>query len=617
MLLLLLSACSGLGSEPRIVATLPAASSTPVADRFPVAAPNIALGAQVFAARCVDCHGAGGAGDGMLVASGQVGNPGNFRLPDAAPSQRPSDWYATVANGRIENLMPPWHDALSDEERWAVSLYSYTLHYTPEQLARGREVFAATCAECHGMGGRGDGERAPEFGGSAPDLTNLETMMTLSDDNIYAIVSEGQGSDMHALANTLSEEDRRAVTAFTRTLSLANSDAIAVQAPPPPAETPDVAAGVLVEGTVQGRISNGTAGGSVPAGLVVDLFYYDETLRETSLQTTTDASGAFSFPAVPISDRFQYAAIVEYNGRSFFSPPVFGDPSVGSLTLDVTLYELTEDPAVLTVSGMVTQVTAIGEALEITQLLTIRNGSDRAYSTTQTLPDGRPISILLDLPPGAQVLGFPDGEGRFAVVPEQFAIADTAPVIPNREHIVAVVYIIPYVGSAIIEQPLNYAVSGPVRVLVRPPTVTLQSAQLPPTGLETVGESEWQGYGGALTFAAGDVLRYELSGAAAEVATRTGDAGVISGNNLLPLIVCGVIAEILLVIGLYIWWRRRRQARKAQAAAPASDQTLLDGLIRQIAELDAQHERGELDAESYNRQRAVLKQRLSELMGKS
>jgi mono/diheme cytochrome c family protein len=618
-LILVTTACIGLGGEPVIVATLVPPTPTIAERGHPAAAPDIAVGAQLYALNCTDCHGITGAGDGQLVQSGQVMDAGNFRAPDAR-QQRPLDWFNTITHGNLERLMPPWRDALTEQQRWEVAYYTYTLHYTPEQLARGREVYAATCADCHGASGVGDGERADEFGGFTPDLTDQEAMATLSDQVLFNIISEGQG-DMHALANDLSEDDRWAAVSYTRTLALASIDAIAsvAQAATPilatAAATPQTIAtpsGAVVNGIVSGRVVNGTAGGGAIANLPVTLVYYDADLRETALQATTDASGSFSFANVPISDAFQYAVIAEYGERSYFAPPVLGDPAVGRVDFTVTVYERTEDAAVITISAMVAQVTAVGASLEITQLFTISNSSDRAYSASQTAPDGRAVSLAFGLPPGAVLLGFPGGEGRFVLSTDQTTVLDTAPTLPGDNNLVALAYVIPYQGSAIIEQVFNYALNGQVRILVQPETVQLNSSLLGTLGPQQIGQTQWQGYGAEVALAAGEPLRYELGGASLEVATD-GRAGVVTSNNLLPLLVIGIIIEIIIVALLYVWWRQRRNKRAAQPAN-VSDTTLMDGLIRQIAELDAQHERGELDAATYQRQRAILKQRLSEIM---
>jgi mono/diheme cytochrome c family protein len=595
-LALLLTACSGLGSEPRIISTLPPPTATIAERGFPLNAPDMALGAALYARHCTECHGVTGAGDGPLVQSGEVQNAGNFRDAEAVRAKTPQEWFSIITNGNLERLMPPWRDALGEAERWAVALYSYTLHYTDVDLARGREVFTTS------------------YGESLPAALTQERLASLSDAALAQILAQGESSAGIAPLPAEANAGAQDAAAYARTLALANAQvvgttpAVAAQ----PAETPELTAASV--GTVRGQVINGTTGAPVPPDLPITLFFYDAELRESTLTTTADATGAFAFENVPMSETFQYAAIATYNDRSFFNPPVPGSAN-GTLNLSVTIYELTEDPVAITITGMVAQVTAIGDSLEVTQLFTLRNTGDRAYSTTGTTPDGRPVSLTIPLPPGAVVVGFPDGESRFTISADGAAVQDTAPVIPGSDHFIAVVYIIPYAGSAIIEQPLNYGISGPVRILVRPEGVTLTGERLPTTGVETVGQSQWNGYGGVLTYAAGDVLRYELTGAAQSVGSR--DTGVVTSNNLLPIIVIVIIGEIILVAGLYLWWRGHRAKRGAADASKAkSDPVLMDGLIRQIAELDAQHERGEIADEGYQRQRALLKARLTEIMDK-
>ncbi len=602
-----IAACSGLGGEPPIVATLPPPTAVPPIETAPDAAPDIARGAAVYAERCVACHGLTGAGDGELVRSGQVAEARNFREPSAARAQRPSEWYATITNGRIGRLMPPWREALSAADRWAVALYTYTLHYTPEQIALGRERYSAHCAECHGSSGRGDGERAAEFGGYTPNLTRLDSIMTLSDEHLFNIITEGHGAEMQGFADILSEDERRAVAAYVRTLSLANADSIGQTVQVAQVDTDTTAS------TITGRVTNGTAGGGVPSALPVRLVYFDENLTQTTLETTTGADGAFAFADVPISAAFRYAAVVEYRGVTFISDISAGDPAAGALDLPVTIYELTEDPAVITITGTVMQVNAMGEGLEVAQVFTLRNGSDRAYVTDQRTPDGRRIAAAISLPPGS--IAFLENEARFVIAQDQFTVLDTVPVLPGQDTVIALAYFIPYTGSAIIEQPFNYRFMGEARVLLRQPNLILQSDQLAQIGAQTVGANEWQGFGGRLSLNAGDALRFDLSGAPQDVTARGSEPFVIS-NNLLPLLIAGIAVEIALVIALFAWWRRRRQ-RRAAAAAPTqqpTDQALLDGLIRQIAELDAQHERGEIDAALYERQRGALKARLTKLL---
>jgi cytochrome c oxidase cbb3-type subunit 2 len=98
---------------------------------------------------------------------------------------------------------------------------------TAERLARGKEVWqSAKCWECHGQAGRGDGEKAP---GLKDDLkhpippANLTTGQFKSGAgvaDIFRTMTTGlSGTPMPSYADTLSAEDRWALSYFVLSLS--------------------------------------------------------------------------------------------------------------------------------------------------------------------------------------------------------------------------------------------------------------------------------------------------------------------------------------------------------------------------------------------------------------
>ncbi len=631
---LLAAACTGLAGEPQIVATIPPPSPAPTEAPHPLAPPDLRLGAAIYGARCAECHGVGGAGDGVLVQTGQVQNAGNFTEPDAARPQRPSEWHDTIANGRLERLMPPWRDALSPEQRWAVTMYTYTLHYTAEQIERGRAVYQAACADCHGERGRGDGPRAAELADSVGDLTDQAVMAVLSDETIYSIIAEGIGEGMPAFAGDLTEEEMRAAAAYTRTLSLTNlppswlpaaqvPTAQVPAAPPQPAATEEIAPPATVAPLpatldIRGTVEQGTAGAEVPADLVLTLFIFAPDFTRQQIETTVEADGTFVFESVPFDADHTFVVTTAYRERIFAGEPTSGAALLDDPTLPLTIYELTEDPTVIEIARLVTQINVTRTTLEVAQVFNIRNTSDRVYTTDNMTPDGRPISLIIPLPPGAIVPGFAE-QGRYLFAADEFTVADTLPVPPGEDTLVQLVYLLEFGGGAIIEQELLYAVDGPVRLLVRPPDTVITSDQLPPLGPETLGASVYMSYGDQLALPNGGVLRFEISGAGAGSAFG-GAAGVITANNLLPIILVVIGAQVLIIGLLYLVYTRRRAtagaASAAAAAAASPDRSILiDGLIGQIAELDAEFEAGKLEETDYQRQRGALKARLAQLMG--
>lgn len=204
----------------------------------PSNAPDLANGARIYAENCAACHGQNGRGDGPVALETEGMAPRDFTDPDRAREQTPHEWFRTITNGRIENLMPPWRNVLTEQERWDVALYTYTMHYDAERLAIGERIYQ-DCAECHGPDGRGDGPEASGLTHEVKDLTDQGAMITLSDESIFKMVTQGF-EDVMPSYGELSEQDRWAVTGYTRTLSLSKLPwQIGDDAPPPAPETTD------------------------------------------------------------------------------------------------------------------------------------------------------------------------------------------------------------------------------------------------------------------------------------------------------------------------------------------------------------------------------------------
>lgn len=622
-LALLTAACTGLGGEPQIVSTrvIPtSAPVTPVVDRgIPASAPDLANGARIFAARCAECHGIDGGGQGELVLSGQVPAMTSFLDPATARDQTPHDFFATITNGRLENLMPPWRDALSEQERWDVALYAYTLHYTRDMLDTGRAIYQE-CAECHGETGRGDGPEAVRTGARVPDLTDFEAMVTLDDQSMFNMISEGALDDMPAYADVLTPDEIYAVAAFIRTFSVANADTAAE--PVATAEITGDAAPVDAasldarEVTVSGRVTNRSAGGEVPAGLVVTLRTFDPLtmtpLADRDRTTVITAEGTFDFGEVPLEQGRVVIAAVNYNDRNFASgfvePPAPDAAPV--LDLPIELYELTDDPAVVTIRGGVTRLRVVGDSVEVQQLYQYVNTSDRLYTSLERGTDGQYSAVEIALPPGAVVLGF-DDERAYTIADDGSRVYDMRPLLPNEQRLTVVSYLLEYTGALEVEYPLYYALDGQVRFLLQPESVTLTSDNLPFMAQEVVGGEAYQVYGAVLQRDAGTLMRYALSGEGLQAAVGVEQGGQVISAETLPLIF-GVVAAVLGLGLLLTWWMLRRRPRPT-GDDPSSDSEIAR-LAREIAALDEQHEKGEINHDLWHAERNQRRARMAELM---
>ena len=107
----------------------------------PAKAPDLARGAAVFAAQCVACHGARGAGDGPMAAK-LTPPPIAFTDRERASVRSVLALYQAVSQGVSGTSMPAFKE-LSDADRWAVAFYAGTLSHDDAMRQRGAAKWKA------------------------------------------------------------------------------------------------------------------------------------------------------------------------------------------------------------------------------------------------------------------------------------------------------------------------------------------------------------------------------------------------------------------------------------------------------------------------------------------
>ncbi|MCA0456824.1 MAG: cytochrome c [Chloroflexi bacterium] len=592
VLVLLLAGCGGLGGEPVIVATLPPA--TAIADA-PTTPPDLARGAELYAQNCTRCHGTSGAGDGELIGTGEgqvPTRPRSFLDAVTTAEQTPLDWYLTITNGNLDVLMPPWKDALPEADRWAVALYTYTLHYTQDDLAAGAAVTA------------GD----PVLPADLPDAFG---QVRVTDAELIT-----QAGLPAPFVSSLSDEQREQLAAYLRSLTVMNSQQMGVIAvtpvvTPEPVTTPEATAEAtqaVGTGTVTGMVTNGTAGAALEGEMKANLYAITAQGVTAPTETTVGADGRFAFANVDLRADEQYLVTVTYKGRGYGSERKNGDATLNALDLPVTVYETTGDTSVLSISAWVSQVQVVRGYLEVTDFIQVANSSDRAYSTEQMVDAIRYAGLQVPVPDGAQILSADVRNARYAMGADGKSVIDTAPVLPGTQHIFQMVYRLPYQGEVTVEQRMPYPFSGSFRLLLATPTASVSSDVLPSIGPQTLSGATFQGYGGALNLAAGGSIRYTVSGG---IEGNTGSASVVSSDKLVPLLL--ILAGVIAVIAALVLQFGRNRKLSVQTSADGSDK-LIDGLVAQIAELDTSYHAGTVDEATYQKRRERLKARLATLI---
>jgi len=184
-----------------------------------LAAPD---GAKLYARNCATCHGENG--------SGGIGVP--LSLPSFQATVSNAYLHNTIRLGRPGRVMPP--SGLSDDEIEAVVSFIRSWSRAPAPVfsdqpvtgnaARGRQLFTAQCASCHGAngeGGRGTGvtySRPRDQQIMAPALNNPGFLASASDSIIKKTLMRGrEGTPMTSfLKKGLKSKDIDDIVSYVR-----------------------------------------------------------------------------------------------------------------------------------------------------------------------------------------------------------------------------------------------------------------------------------------------------------------------------------------------------------------------------------------------------------------
>lgn len=613
--ILALIGLAGCGSMSLAADVTPPPNLTPVTPNtpantgsmeYPLLPPDPALGQQIYAEKCLPCHGENGMGDGF-----QAGNlpapPPAIGSSDLARAARPSDWFAIVTEGRIDKLMPGFGESLSDRQRWDVVAYVFSLSVDPGDIALGEDLYAQKCASCHGEQGEGNGQ-------DVPDWTQQERLAILSDNEIEAVLAQGKNA-MPAFANELSEAERFALAAYIRSLTYAGAGMQGAQAVEPTAPSPEATPGeganpdaVLTPGaprtlTVQGSIQH-ASGGNIVAELPVKLLGFEGMTQVMESGVTSGADGSFAFADVEVKTGMVFIVQVEQAGYTFNSDIIHPADITGDrIDVPITVYDTTTDLNGVVIDRLhVFFDFSVPGKVQVVELFILSNPTNQVIVPASA---SQPV-LGFKLPDGFTNLQFDAGSlgDRFISTPDGFG--DLAPIPPNPEqHQILFSYDLPYERRLGVELALPLDVNAVV-VMLPPGGVELRSDQLMAAGSRDVQGMTFQLFTGS-GLSGGDSIKVELSG-------RSASSGPSATSNITGLLIgLGVFGVVL--VGAGVWLIRQRKLQEEDTgeveddAAPEDEESLLDAILA----LDDLYQAGKLPEEAYTQRRSELKERLRKL----
>lgn len=165
-----------------------------------------AIGQKLFLNNCAQCH----ASD----AGGSKGFP-NLTDKDWLYGGDPETIKTSIANGR-NGVMPPFGAALGEQGAKDAAHYVMSLSGMASdslRRARGKEIFAQTCAACHGPEGKGN----PALG--APNLTDGTWLYGSGEPTIIETITLGRNNQMPAHKELLNEAKIHLLAGYVFSLS--------------------------------------------------------------------------------------------------------------------------------------------------------------------------------------------------------------------------------------------------------------------------------------------------------------------------------------------------------------------------------------------------------------
>lgn len=586
--------------------TIPLAAQEPSPDYDPAqvtppTTPPVALfGETSYQQNCAPCHGAEGMGDGP-TASSLPGPATAFADPEAIWERSPAQLFHTTKFGRIQNLMPPWQNQLSDEEIWQAVAYAWSLHTSRNEIEAGTSLYDASCAACHGLSGAGDG---PDASVDMVDFRDLSYTTFRS----QADWQDGWQNAHPELGADWDEEQVHQVLEYIRTFSYV----------PPWGATYRAGNGII-----QGAAVQRTPGGDPVAGLTASLEAYAGFTPVAVFTTTVDATGAYTFTELATDPSINYLTSVNSSGIRYSSAILNFAAGTDRMAAEVAIYATTEDPAAIRMNRVHWIVEPRPGAVLVIEVYGVGNSGDRTYVGTMVNGVERTATVAIPVPEAAQQLSFENG-----VLGERFQrvgdlVYDTTPVLPGTDSRQIIMrYLLPVEDRALtLSRSFGYPVDEMSLLIADLPQLEVEIPGFALASRESFQNQTfqlWQAEGAipaALTLQLSGLLAADDSDPrlAQGASGQAGGTAVTAVQLLTPWVTWSTVALLLLVMaGLLAWAGQQRRL----SAVPAAEEWEMQRkqLLARIARLDDRHAIGELDETSWQGERAMLKAQLLQIV---
>ncbi|MEO1165289.1 MAG: cytochrome c [Chloroflexota bacterium] len=485
-----------------------------------------------------------------------------------------------------------------------VQSVSQTPPDTEPNIEVAAQIFANRCSTCHGATGAGDGELVQS--GQITAIPNLTNAIYIADQNAeayYDIITNGNMEMlMPPFSGSISDEDRWSLANYMLTLAGESPLILEPSSGETAAETADasephtnnngdISEAVLVgnNGTITGTVMHGTQG-DIPYGAPIVLHIIDMTNQEEEIEGVVGDDGTFTFTDVPVYSNSGYYVTVPYGDGYFNSRLLIIDIENPELTLDVTVYNTTDDDSVVNLQMVLTQVDVLdSDTLSVTQVITVRSTGFDLYVYDDN--NGFNVSVEIPLPQNARLS--PDNDfTRFYLDEFSNTVYDTRPVIPGEEHSLQIKYTMPISGNTNFVQQFPYAFSGPFEAYVNDSLLDIRGNGWLAVDNQQVEGVTYEGMSLVNGVAIGESVRFTIQQPTAFI------------DSWVSYVMLGLgLTLVVLSLAFFLYARYTNTPQKR-----------IDKILATIAELDEQYDAKTISKSAYDKQRNALKTELAELM---
>ena len=381
--------------------TMPVLAQNPVPERSWATA-----GESIFIQNCAPCHGTSGSGDGPVMREQDKRAP-SLIDPSQVALGSPADWLLITREGRIENLMPPWQNQLTEGQLGDVVAWIWHLSTSAADLTRGEEAWHQLSA----LLGPGD----------------WQTLALTANFADWA----------QALSQQLVEQELPIPTDDELRLSQRHLQSLTLT---PNWHEPIQPGSGSLTGLIQQR-SPGTSP-DFPSLVQVQAQIGETFLDAFEVPVAID--GTFVLPHIETVPRIQWTAIIEQSELVFRSDQVSFDQFGRAPDLTVDLYQPSTTQAQLEVESLQMVMSLSESRLYVGQTVSLINTLPWVFVGERESSDSLPITVRIPISPEAGEVTLADfGQRRFST--EGAFIQDSAPVYPvEGRHQATLGYILPW-----------------------------------------------------------------------------------------------------------------------------------------------------------------------------